>query len=48
MVTSKGYLYANREEMVPNTPDTVFMWVITKAIIATAIYSWRKRIAICK
>ncbi len=38
VVTSKGYLYANREEMVPNTPDTVFyVGSSQKAIIATAI-----------
>ncbi|MDP4168760.1 class A beta-lactamase-related serine hydrolase [Bacillus licheniformis] len=38
VMTSKGYLYANREEMVPNTPDTVFyVGSSQKAIIATAI-----------
>ncbi|MEC1534020.1 serine hydrolase domain-containing protein [Bacillus haynesii] len=38
VVTSKGYLYANREEMVFNTPDTVFyVGSSQKAIIATAI-----------
>lgn len=38
IVTSKGYSYANREEKVPNTPDTVYYIGSTqKAIIAASI-----------
>lgn len=44
VVTSKGYLYANREEMVPNTPDTVFyVGSSQKPLLQRQFYSLRKR-----